>query len=145
MTSPNSISNCHSPNGIKLIARSRLGVSHLPEHKFKQSFHDTLNPICNRGDDIETTIHYLFHCPNYLDERRTLIDNVQNIGENFHDKNIPKSQNYFYLAFLQIITRQIHVFRMLPSNIYWLLKDLTSLSPAFEMFVENFTFFEYVY
>ena len=39
------------------------------------------------GDDIETTIHYLLHCPNYLDERRTLLDDLQSIGENIHDKN----------------------------------------------------------
>ena len=38
------------PSGIK------LGFSHLREHKFRQ---DTLNPICNYGDNIETTTHYL--------------------------------------------------------------------------------------
>ena len=37
-------------------------------------------------------------------------------------------QNCFYLAFLQIVMPQIHVFWMLPSNTYWLLKDLTSFS-----------------
>ena len=36
---------------------------------------------------IETTIHYLIYCPNYLDEGRTLLDDLQNIGENIHDKN----------------------------------------------------------
>ena len=64
--SSNSIFNCHSPNRIKLIARLRLGLSHLCEHKFRHNFQDTLNPICSCGDDIETTIHYLLHCPNYL-------------------------------------------------------------------------------
>ena len=73
----NSIFNCHSPNGIKLITRLRLGLSHLREHKFRHNFQDTLNPICSYGDDIETAIHYLLHCPNYLDERRTLLDNLQ--------------------------------------------------------------------
>ena len=85
--SSNSIFNCHSPKGIKLITRLRLGLSHLREHKFRHNFQDTLNPICSCGDDIETTIHYLLHCPNYLDERRTLLDNLQSIGENIHDKN----------------------------------------------------------
>ena len=51
------------------------------------NFQDTLNPICNCGDDIDTIIHYLIHCPNYLDERRTLLDNLQSIGENIHYKN----------------------------------------------------------
>ena len=64
-----------------------LGLSHLREHKFWQNFHDTLNSLCSCEDDIETTIHYLLHCPNYLDERRTLFDNLQSIGEKIHDKN----------------------------------------------------------
>ena len=40
--SSNSIFNCHSPNGIKLIARLRVGLSHLCEHKFRYNFQDTL-------------------------------------------------------------------------------------------------------
>ena len=90
--SPNSIFNCHSPKGIILITRLRLGLSHLREHllhlsHFRHNFQDTLNPICSCGDDIKTTIHYLLHCPNYLDERRKLLDNLQSTGENIHDKN----------------------------------------------------------
>ena len=90
--SSNSIFNCHSPKGIKLITRLRLGLSYLHEHllhlsHFRHNFQDTLNPICICGDDIKTTIHYLLHCPNYLDERRTLLDNLQSIEENIHDKN----------------------------------------------------------
>ena len=46
-------------------------------------------------------------------------------------------QNYFYLAFLQM-TCQIHVFWMLPSNAYSLLKALTYLLLNFESF-EIFT------
>ena len=84
--SSNSIFNCHSPKGIKLITIFRLGLSHLREHKFRYNFVN-FNPICSCGDDIETTIHYLLHCPNYLDERKTLLDNPQSIGENIHDKN----------------------------------------------------------
>ena len=54
---------------------------------FRHNFQDTLNPTCSCGDDIETTIHYLLHCPNYFDERRTLLDNLQDTGDNIHDKN----------------------------------------------------------
>ena len=85
--SSNSIFNCHSPKGIKLITRLRLDLSHLREHKLRHNLLDTLNPICSCGDDIETTIQYLHHCPNYLEERRTLLDNLQSIGENIHDEN----------------------------------------------------------
>ena len=85
--SSNSIFNCHSPKGIKLITRLRLGLSFLREYKFRHNLKGTLNPTCSCGDDIEITIHYLLHCPNYLDERRTLLDSLQSIGENIHDKN----------------------------------------------------------
>ena len=85
--SSNSIFNCHGPNGIKLIITLTLDLDHLRERKFRHIFQDTLNPICSCGDDIETTVHYLLHCPNYLDKRRTLLKNLQNIGENISDKN----------------------------------------------------------
>ena len=80
--SSNYIFNCHSPNGIKLITRLRLGLSHLREHSFRQSFQDTLNSIWRW--------HYYslpINCPNYLGERTTLLDNVQIIGETINDKN----------------------------------------------------------
>ena len=73
--SSNSIFNCHSPKGIKLITRLRLVLSHFCERKFWLNFQDTLNPICSFGNDIKATILYLLHCANYLDERRTLLDN----------------------------------------------------------------------
>ena len=50
--SSNSIFNCHSPKGIKLITRLSLGFSQLREHKFQHNFQDTLNPICSCEDDI---------------------------------------------------------------------------------------------
>ena len=53
----NSIFNCHHPKGVKLLTRLRLGLSHLRDHKFKYSFQDLLNPICNCGTDVETTTH----------------------------------------------------------------------------------------
>ena len=59
----------HNPIGIKLITRLRLGLSHLRDHKFKHNFLDCLNPICCCGQDIETTVHYLLHCPIFSDER----------------------------------------------------------------------------
>ena len=86
--SSNSIFNFHNPKGIKLITRLKLCLSHLREHKFRHNFQDTLSSICSCRDDIETTIHYLLHCPNYLNERRTLLDNLQSIGKNIHNKNV---------------------------------------------------------
>ena len=54
--SSNSLFDCHNPIGIKYITRIRLELTHLREHRFKHSFQDTLNPICNYG--IESAIHF---------------------------------------------------------------------------------------
>ena len=60
---PNSIFHCHNPKAIKYLSRIRFDLRHLPEHKFKHSFQDTLNPICACRSDIEKPCHYLISCP----------------------------------------------------------------------------------
>ena len=85
--SKNRVYNCHNPKGIKLLIRLRVGLSHLPEHKFKYSFQDTPNPICNCGKDIEPTSHYLLHCPDYLEERKTLLNTISCIVPNIFNFN----------------------------------------------------------
>ena len=65
----------------------RVGLSHLLEHKFKHSFQDTLNPICNCGEDIQTTSHYLLHCPDNLQERITVLNAVSRIVPNIFGFN----------------------------------------------------------
>ena len=76
--SPNSVYNCHNPKGLKFITRLRLGLSHLREHKFKHSFQDTINPLCSCGLDIESTEHFLLHCPQFVNERCTLLSTIGN-------------------------------------------------------------------
>ena len=38
---------------------------------FKQSFHDSLYPLCDWGQDIETTTHFLLLCLLLIDQRYT--------------------------------------------------------------------------
>ena len=133
--SSNSLFNCHSLNGIKLITRLTLRLSHLCQHKFWHNFQDTLNPTCSFGDDSNTAIHYSHHCPNYLDERRTLLRNIESTGQNIYDNNDSQSQSCLYLVFLQAMMQQINVF----DPIYCLLKDLASLLLTLESF-EKFIF-----
>ena len=70
--SPKSLLNCHIPKGIKYEIRSRLGLSHLREHKVKHNFQDTLNPFCECGCEIETTANFPLHCPRLYTDRNTL-------------------------------------------------------------------------
>ena len=77
---PNSIYNCHNPRAVCLITRLRLGLSHLTEQKFKHGFLDTLNPLCSCGNDAESTEHFLLHCPQFVNERRTLLSTLGNFN-----------------------------------------------------------------
>ena len=43
---PNKVSNSHNPQGLKLLKRLRLSLSHL-RYKFKHKFLDTINPFCS--------------------------------------------------------------------------------------------------
>ena len=79
--STNSTFHCHCLDGLKLIARLRLGLSQLRFHKFKHNFQDALNTICSCGT-VEPTIHYFLYCPNFLNERLTLFNKFQSIDEN---------------------------------------------------------------
>ena len=60
--SPNSVFGIYNPRALKFLTRLRMSFSHLREHKFKYKFHDTLDPFCNCGIDIETTAHFFLHC-----------------------------------------------------------------------------------
>ena len=89
---PNSFFNCCSLKGIRLITRLRLELSHLREHKFKYNFQNCLNPLCSCGSSIESTSHFLRHCPIFHDKRHTLLSTLNNI-----DPKILES-NDFYLT-----------------------------------------------
>ena len=70
---PNKISNSHNPQRLKLLTMLRLGLSHLRYHKSKHNFLDTINPLCSCGSDIETSLHFLLYCQNFMECRNTLL------------------------------------------------------------------------
>ena len=72
--SPNSAFNVHNSHGIKLLTRLRVALSHLRENKFKHNLQDSLDPFCNCGQHIETTIHFFFYCLNYSNQRKNFIN-----------------------------------------------------------------------
>ena len=64
---------------LKRYPRLRLGLRHLRYHKLKQRFLDSLNQICSRGSDIETTSRFLLHCQNFINERSLHLNNVSGL------------------------------------------------------------------
>ena len=77
--SPNSVFECHNPQGIKFLTRFRLGLSHLREHKFNHSFQDSLNPLWKCGTETESTLHFLLHCPIYNNDWSSILSTIRNI------------------------------------------------------------------
>ena len=75
----NCVYNCHDPKGVKRITRLRLGLSHLRENKFKHNFQDSIYPLCNCSHDIESTTHYLLHCPLFVNERSTFFSTLSSV------------------------------------------------------------------
>ena len=56
-----------------LLTRFRLSLSHL------RDLQDTLNPICNCFEDIETLCHYLLHGSLYTNEKLAFLNVIQGI------------------------------------------------------------------
>ena len=61
---------------MNALTRIRVCSIHL---QFKYNFQDTFNPICNSGEDNETSCLYLLHCSLYINERVALRNVIQGI------------------------------------------------------------------
>ena len=79
---PKPIYNIHNPNGLKLLTRLRLGLSHLNEHKFNHNFKDCVNPLCSCSLEVESVPHFFLHCHYFTDIRKTLFHELQAVDKN---------------------------------------------------------------
>ena len=75
----NSIFDVSDNEGVKLLTRLRLGLSHLNKHKFLHRFTDTVNPMCSCNTEVESSTHFLLRCPNFSQLRIHLINEINNI------------------------------------------------------------------
>ena len=89
----NSIFDISDNEGIKLLTRLRLGLSHLNKHKFTHGFLDTINPMCSCNSEEESLSHYLLRCPNFAQLRIHLMNEISNIKSSLiylNDENLSK-------------------------------------------------------
>ena len=78
----NSAYKIYHPLGIKLLlTRLRFGSSHLSEHKFRQNFADTLNPLCFCSLETESTLQFFLRCQNYTVLSRAFMTDLKNIND----------------------------------------------------------------
>ena len=57
-SSPNPCYNTFNPMDLKLLARLRLGLSHLNKHKFDRKFANCFDPKCSCSLSNEDTVHF---------------------------------------------------------------------------------------
>ena len=81
----------HNPIRMQLLARLRLGFSHLNEHKFRHNFRDFLNPLCKCKLEPETTSHFLLRCHLFQVERATLLNDIKGVDEHIISDNTNNS------------------------------------------------------
>ena len=83
----NSIFDICGNEGIKLLTRLRLGLSHLNSHKFNHGFLDTVNPMCSCNTEEETVAHFFLRCPNFTQHRIHLMNEIDKIHPNILTTN----------------------------------------------------------
>ena len=68
------------------MTRLRIGLSHLKEQKFKRNFQEFVDPLRSCRNDIESTVHFFLHCPNFATERKTLLNKLKSINASIWPK-----------------------------------------------------------
>ena len=79
---------------MKLLWRLRLQFTQLNKHKFRHSFHDTVNPMCPYGTDAETTEHFLLRCHCFTTQRSELFDYLYRLDPSFSKLNTKEKVTY---------------------------------------------------
>ena len=83
----NNVFNINNPLQLKLLARLRIGFSHLKEHQFKHNFQDSVDHFCSCGNNIESTVNFFLHCPNFTTQRQTPLNKLKRINASIMAEN----------------------------------------------------------
>ena len=124
---PGNAFDCNNYKGIRLIKWLHKGMNRLHEHKFKHNFQDCLNQICSCGLDIESTSHFLLHCPILNDDCYTLLRTLNNTDSKLLE--LTKSSLLQTLLYGNTLfdKEKTNASLMQQLHIFYLLKDLRSL------------------
>ena len=64
---------------IQLRGLKALKIDSSREQKFKHTFQDSINPLCDFGYKVEFTVHSFLHCPLFTNEKSTLFSTSYNL------------------------------------------------------------------
>ena len=59
----------------------------MHERKLRHNFQDSLDPFCNCGRHIETTIYFFLHCSSNSNQRKTSFEKISNIKRSLLNQN----------------------------------------------------------
>ena len=90
---PHLFYNICYPNGLKLLTRLRLGLSHLNEHRFNHNFKNCINPFCTCSLEVDSTSHFFLHCHYYDSIRHIMFNELCEVGVNLPNASDEKLVN----------------------------------------------------
>ena len=93
---PNRISSTQNFEGLKLLTRIRVGLSHLVDHKFRHNFQDCLNLICSCRQEIVTASHFLLYCLNYRCARQTFFEKINLTSNILQQNNLSITKDFLF-------------------------------------------------
>ena len=116
--------NCYSNKGIGLMTRLRIGLSHLPEHKFNHNFQNCINPLCSCGMDIKSTSYFFLLCPLFDAKRITLLSTLNKIYCKLIETNESSlTETLLFGNSLFDLKKKTSLFLVHPLITFYLLKD----------------------
>ena len=103
-----------------LITRLRVHFSDLNEHRFRHNF-ACVNPICSCKEGVESTTHFILHCPLHLVHRNSLLGEVSGIL-NTDVTQLPDDQLCNLLLFGSLKFNKIANIMILDATVRFLFK-----------------------
>ena len=132
--------------GTKQLTRLWLGFSHFSEHRFRQNFSDSRNPLCSCS--IEPALHFFLRCQNDTNLRRgfgielkNINDAIMSLNENdllhvtiYSNKNFENNMN------IRILTATIEFIKdseRLDQHLFYPILKLFLFHSLFRLFVQE--------
>ena len=84
----------HDSDGLRYLFQLRVGLSPLRLHKNRHNFIDTPSDICTCNQGVEDAHHFLFLCPFFINQRRSLMNNVNNVLQK-NNLTLPVESNLY--------------------------------------------------
>ena len=79
---------------MNLLTRLRLQFTHLNENNFRHGFNDMVNTMCQCGNDVETTEHFLLRCHCFSTQRSELFYYLFTLDPSFSKLNTKEKVAY---------------------------------------------------